>query len=486
MPGQGGELIIRSIGLMTFVNVLKGVISLLLSFYIAKAVSPAEFGLIAFAIPLAALITLLTDLGIASAIVRERSLSKTQAGSALVLMLVFGLVGSGGLALLAAPIQWASGLPGVHDVVLGFALVALFSVWAACPRALIERELQYRIIGMADMMALVVATGGFFLALEIGWGIFALVVFHITQQCIRSLFFLWCARGLFTWVLVPRGIVPLLQTGGWLFASNLLSYASRNLDRFIIAKNLGAAALGLYGFAYQFMTVPLVLLAWPASGVLMATLSRLGDDVERKRIVAEGFLAITAAAVFPMMALIAFQSAYPVQTILSNTWRGVDLYIAVLAPLGALQALAVYSTGTLVANGEVKLSFKLSVLNGTVIPASFLVSAPYGLLTSVTAYVIASAAICCLMLFFMCRAARISILGLLKLLAPGALAALLVGLTWFLPARLFGNPAWDWLFAFSISITLAFCGLMVFRSRLLSALRALVSTRIPKASELAQ
>ena len=268
-------MIIRSIGMMTFINILKGIISLLLSFYVAKAVSPAEFGLVAFAIPLAALITLLTDLGIANAIVRERSLNKRQSGSAFVLMLAFGLIGGFALAILAMPIQWASGLPGVQDVVIGFSIVACFSVWATCPRALIERELEYKKISAVELIALVIATVVFFLALRGDRGIFALVAFHIAMQCIRSLLFLWYARSLFTWVLIPRGITPLLQTGGWIFGSNLLSYASRNLDRFIIAAYLGAAAVGLYGFAYQFMTVPLVLLAWPASGVLMSSLSRL-------------------------------------------------------------------------------------------------------------------------------------------------------------------------------------------------------------------
>lgn len=477
-------MIIRSIGLMTFVNVLKGVTSLLLSFYIAKAVSPAEFGLIAFAIPMAALITLLTDLGIASAIVRERSLSRTQAGSVLILMLTLGIIGGGSLALLAVPIQWASGLPGVHDVVLGFALVACFSVWATCPRALIERELQYNIISRVDMVALIIATGGFFFALDAGWGIFALIAFHVTQQSIRSIVLLWCSRRLFTWVLVPRGITPLLQTGGWIFVSNLLSYASRNLDRFIIATNLGAAAVGLYGFAYQFMTVPLVLLAWPASGVLMSTLSRLGEDFERKKRVIESFLSITAAAVFPMMALIVFQSAYPLQLLLSETWRGVDLYIALLAPLGALQALAVYGTGTLVADGKIRLSFKLSLLNGTLIPAGFLFSVPHGLLASVAVYIVTSAGICSLVIFHMCKSAHISLVELLKLLMPGTSAALLVGLAWLLPIRLFDTPTWNWVIALSISMALAVVGLVMFRSRLLQALRDLTSTRVPKASEL--
>lgn len=475
-------MIIRSIGMMTAINVCKGVITLLLSFYIAKAVSPAEFGLIAFAIPLAALITLLTDLGIANAVVRERSLSKAQAGSALVLMLTFGLVGGGLLALLAAPIEKISGLPGVLNVVLGFSLVACFSVWATCPRALIERELHYGLISAVELVAMLAGTLGFFLALDGGWGIFALVTFHVILQGIRSLIFLWCSRHLFEWVLIPRGIKQLLQTGGWIFASNLLSYASRNLDRFIISANLGAAAVGLYGFAYQFMTLPLVLLAWPASGVLMSSLSRLNDDDEGKKKVVEGFIALTAAAVFPMMALVAFQLDYPLRALLSATWEGVHSYIALLAPLGALQALAVYGTATFVADGKIKLSFKLSIANGTLIPAGFILSVPYGLMAAVITYICTSLTISGFVVFFMCKSAKISLIELTKLLAPGATAALLVFIVWWIPFSIFDSSTLNWIVSFSISATIAIAGLLLFHRTLVRAIQGLVATRISRSS----
>ncbi len=475
-------MIIRSIGLMTVINILKGAVSLLLSFYVAKAISPAEFGLITFAIPLAALITLLTDLGIANAIVRERSLSKAQSGSALVLMLAFGLFGGCTLALLATPIQWASGLPGVHDVVLGFAAVACFSVWATCPRALVERELQYSTISTVELTALLAGTGGFFFALHAGWGVFALVAFHIILQCIRSLIFLWCARRLFTWVVVPRGITPLLQTGGWIFASNLLSYASRNLDRFIIAANLGAAAVGLYGFAYQFMTVPLVLLAWPASGVLMSTLSRLNDDIESKRKVVEGFLAITAAVVFPMMASIAFLSSYPLQSFLSDKWLGVDHYITLLAPLGAAQALAVYASATLVADGRMLLNFLLSLLNGLIIPIGFLFSVPFGLSFSVSSYLLLNGFVCGLMIYYMCSTTNISARDFISLLLPGVFAAIVVVLINLMPLRSNNSAITEWVLLTSASVLGVFVSYILFRARLISHYVVLKSLRLAKAN----
>jgi O-antigen/teichoic acid export membrane protein len=471
-------MILRSVGMMTFINILKGAVSLLLSFYVAKAVSPAEFGLIAFAIPFATLITLLTDLGIANAVVRERNLSKVQSGSALTLMLGFGIFGSFTLALLATPIQLAADLPGVHDVVLGFSVVACFSVWATCPRALIERQLQYTTIGIVELTALVTATGGFFIAFHEGWGIFALVAFHIILQCVRSLVFLWRARQLFTWVLIPRDITPLLQTGGWIFGSNLLSYASRNLDRFIIAAHLGATAVGMYGFAYQFMTAPLVL--------LMSTLSRLDKDTESKKDVIEGFLAITSIIVFPMMTLIALYSSYPVNAFLPNSWHGVDRYIAMLAPLGAVQSIAVYASATLVADGRMRMNFKISILNGVLVPLGFLFSAPSGLLASLYVYLAINSSICALMIYQMCRTANINVKEGLILLSPGFAATSIIFAVGLIPANILSNSAgMQWLISTGTSIFGIVLVIFLFRSRLISHLKKLAFIKISKVSNFA-
>lgn len=200
-----------------------------------------------------------------------------------------------------------------------------------------------------------------------------------------------------------------------------------------------------------------------------------------KRTVVEGFLAITACVVFPMMALITFQSAFPINALLSETWRGIDVYISLLAPLGAIQAIAVYASATLVANGRIRLNFKLSVLNGLVVPIGFFLTAPHGLLTTVYVYLVINSAICSLMIYQMCKVSNISITRCFNLFFPGLLAAVVVAMASLVSSRIsVTSPVMQWLISVSLSLIGALSVVFLYRSHLIHHFQALSATRFVK------
>jgi O-antigen/teichoic acid export membrane protein len=247
-------------------------------------------------------------------------------------MAAIGLAGGVLVAAAAGPLQQALAMPQLAQVLLGFAAVTACSIWATVPRALLERHLDYQRIALVEAAALLCALAWFCVSLMAGLGVLALVGFHVLLQAVRAVCFTLLARAF-----VERGgrlaeVVALMRVGGWVFVTNLLSFAARNLDRFLIGAVLGAAALGLYGMAYQFMTIPLMLIAWPASGVLLATLSRMGSDAQGKAAVVCAVLTATATVSVPVMAFLSFGARHPMETLLDPHWSGLADIVAVLAP----------------------------------------------------------------------------------------------------------------------------------------------------------
>lgn len=419
-------MVFRSIVLMTFLNVLKAAVAVGLSFVIARLVSPSEFGLVTFAISLTMLISLVTDFGIASAIVRERELTRIQAGAAIVLTLVFGAVGGLVMALSSDGLESLTKIEGVSSIIFGFSLVTCFSIWATSTRAILERHLEYGWISLFEAVSLILALFGFWLALRSGIGIFALVVFHVVLHAFRTLLFLIRASSLFEWSLQIGSIKTLLRTGGWIFLSNLLAFAARNIDRYVIGVVLGAASLGLYGFAYQFMTIPLMLIAWPASGVLLSTLSRAKDnDILKKQIVIS-FITLTAFVTVPLMTYIAYGLPFVINSMFSDKWMGVEVYVSILAPVGVIQSIAVYATAVLVSCGEVKKNFYLSLVNGIFLTILFFVAAPFGIFVVVVSYAVVASSISALMIYSYCKISGIGVNKLFISIFPGLLAGFLI------------------------------------------------------------
>lgn len=390
---------LRNLASMSSLNLFKAGVQFAIGTLIALFVLPAEYGLITFALPIIQLIALMTDLGLGSALIRQRDLSAEDAGAALALSLAIAAASGALLALLSVPIQGWAQMPGLSPVLNGMALATAFTIVAAVPRALLERDLHYQRIalaeGVATMQAALLCAGLVVLAEA---GIWGLVAFHAALQAARALAFLVLTRRRYRFTSEWTRAVPLIRFGGWVLASNLVNFLARNAQGLLIGATLGASAVGLYGIAYQVMILPLMALAWPASGVLLATLSRLRerDDGKRHATFAAPVLALsllTATLTFPLMSWIAIGLAFPAQRLLAPEWHHALPLIAALAPLGAIQALASYNGAVLIAAGRPRLQFAVSLISSLVLLAGFLLSLRFGLHVFVLTYLGLGAAV---------------------------------------------------------------------------------------------
>jgi O-antigen/teichoic acid export membrane protein len=418
-------MIIRNMSSTAGMNALKALASFMVSFAVARVVSPGAFGLVAFSIPLMTFITLLTDFGLTSAMVRHPELSRSEAGAAIALMGITGLVGGALLAGSAGALEAALALHGLQPVLIGYGLVTLLSIWAAGPRALLERRYVYTTIAIVEGVALAAALAVFAASLALAPGIMSFVFFQVVLQLVRALGFIVLSRDMFRLNLAVGKVLPLAQIGGWVLLTNLSSYLARNLDRILIGAYLGAASLGIYGLAYQFMTIPLVLITWPVSGVLLSTLARLRAAPQAARVdVICAVLTGTAAITFPTMGFLTFGARFPIEAVYAARWDGLAAIVALLAPVGAVQSISAFGGAVLTEKGAVRLNFVLGLLNGCILSCVFFASVWFGLATVVAAYMAGAVLVSVMLIYYMCREAGISARRFGFCLVPGTLAAL--------------------------------------------------------------
>lgn len=446
---------LKNLASMSGLNLFKAGVQFGVSTLVAFFVLPAEYGLIAFSLPIIQLISLITDMGLASAIIRQPALDRTQSGGALTFSVMIGLGAAVLMAALAYPIEKQSGLPGLGPVLIALSAAVFFSILAGVPRAILERALSYQRIAAIEGTGVILAAGLCTLAVALDAGIWAIVVFHVVLQIFRAVSFLIAARGRFALNRRWANIAPLLGFGGWVLATNLTAFFTRSLQNILIGVSLGAAAVGLYGLSYQFMILPLMAIAWPASGVLLATLSRVAENGERR--FAEpvlGITLITALLVFPLMGWMTFGLAFPIDALMHPRWSSVGALLTILAPLGAIQSLAAYNGAVLLARGHTRFQFNLNVLCAAALVIGFLVALPYGLTAFAIVYLIVGTLTAFLMIAAKLWAAQIRPVEYLKtLLVPlaatlaGLSAAWAIGLTprdwndWALVSAAYGSSA---------------------------------------------
>lgn len=420
-------MILRSIFSMAGLNVLKGAVAIGMSVAVAATVPPEEFGLVAFATPLVALIALVTDLGLTAAIVRRDVLGPHEAGTVVLFVDLAGAALALALAALAAPIESVARLDGLAWVLVCFSAVAFTSIAATIRRGLLERRMAYGTIARVEGVSIALGLAAFGIAAFWRSGIYAIVAYQLAMNVVRLAVFNHLVRGEYRYSVRVRNSADLFATGGTLFVANAFNFAARNLDRILIGSVIGSTGLGLYAVGYQFMTMPLVLLAWPATGIVLSALSRLGPDPAGRRQLVEAVLTLVAAATFPTMTYLAAASHWPIEQVYSTRWAGLSDVVMWLAPLGALQSIAVFNGAVLVNAGKLGLNLAFGIINGAVITLGFVASVRYGLQATILTYCATGAAGSLLALYLTCREAGISAAGLGRVILPG-LASSLAGL----------------------------------------------------------
>ncbi|WP_174293190.1 oligosaccharide flippase family protein, partial [Sphingomonas bacterium] len=416
-------MLAKNIVSMSGLSLYRNAIQFGMNIAIAAFVHPGDYGLVVFTTPFVVLVAMLTDLGMTSAIVRAPTLSRAEAGAAMGAMMAGGVACALLLAAGAWPLERAIAMPGLAPVMAAMAGVVVLSITAATPRALLERELRYAHIARIEAVSIAVAAAAGLVAAWHGAGVWSLVLYNLLVQAMRVSAFWWNVRGELRPNAAFGKLGALLTFGGWVLASNILNFLARNSDNLLIGAWLGAAAVGVYGLAYQFMLAPLMAITWPTSAILLATLRGQDPHGPRARAMVESVLSATALVVVPAMLYLTFGLAFPVHALLSQHWAGVPGIVAWLAPAGALQAIASYNGVLLMVAGRARAQFALTVVNTLVLVATFVVSLPYGLTALVHAYTVA---ITLLSLAFIALIVALTGLGLRRLacaLAPALLAA---------------------------------------------------------------
>ena len=407
---------------MSGLSLYRNVIQFGMNIAVAMFVSPGDYGLVVFTTPFVVLVAMLTDLGMTSAITRARSLSREEAGAAMGAMMTGGAVCASLLVLAAWPIERAIEMPGLAPVMAAMAGVVVLSISAATPRALLERHLRYgRIAGM-EAAAIALASAAGIAAATQGWGVWSLVLYNLLLQAIRLAGFGWTVRGELRPNLQVRRLGTLLSFGGWVLATNILNFLSRNSDNLLIGASLGATAVGVYGLAYQFMLAPLMAITWPTSGILLATLRNEDPRGSRARAMVESVLSLTALVVVPAMLYLTFGLAFPVRALLSDRWAAVPPIVAWLAPVGALQAIASYNGTLLMVAGRAREQFALTIVNALVLVVTFVLALPFGLMALVQAYTIVGTLLSCAFLAMIVALTGLGLQRLARALAPALLA----------------------------------------------------------------
>jgi O-antigen/teichoic acid export membrane protein len=203
---------------------------------------------------------------------------------------------------------------------------------SAVASALLQRKMRFRDTALITVTSYVAGYSLVAVSLAmLGFGIWALVFGQLAQSVLNCAGYLWFSRP----PLRPRlrwgTVVHLLRFGGGYSLAQIGNFIGTNGDNFLVGRLLGAAPLGIYSRAYQFLSLPTSLLGNITDQVLFAAMAEARDNEARLARAYERALAIVVMVMLPGSAILVVLAPHIVLGLLGPHWAQAILPFQLLA-----------------------------------------------------------------------------------------------------------------------------------------------------------
>ncbi|PPF28345.1 MULTISPECIES: lipopolysaccharide biosynthesis protein [unclassified Rathayibacter] len=353
---------------------------------LARLLAPADYGLLAMVTAIIGIGEIFRDFGLSSAAIQAKEITPGQKSNLFWMNAGIGLT----LTLLVIAASWPiAALYG--DDRLQLLTVVLSSTFllngiSTQFRADLARHLRFVKLTLVDIVGQVLGlVVGVLMALG-GAGYWALAASQVVQPLIGVLMLVFITGWRPGRYRRGEAMGHFLRYGGGVFATQALTYASKNVDSVIIGARFGPVDLGLYNRAFQLMMLPLQQLNAPAQRVALPVLSKLQDERERFRT----FILFGQSAMLTVMGLVlavlGSQSDSVIRILLGERWLASVPIFQILLVAGFFQATAYCSWWVFLSKGLVRQSVWYSLATRPLMVVLILLGSNWGVTGVAVAY----------------------------------------------------------------------------------------------------
>jgi len=395
---------------------------------VIRILNPVDYGLFAMTQAVIAFMGFLNGYGLISALVQSETIDMRRLRQAFGLMLLM----NGGLAIaqlsLAPVVAAYYHQPIVADLLRVQAIIYLSTPFIALPEVLMGRSLDFRRPAYVNLVAGIAAAGVAILGALSGWGVWTLVWAPITGFWVRAIGYLLVTR-FFLWPSFDfRGAGPTVTFAVSLLGGQLFFLIQSQADVFIGGRVLEPHELGLYAEALFLTQIFVSKFIPPLNDVAFPIYARMQAD---KRRVADALckaiklLMLVACPLYLGMAV----TAEPlVLTVFGEKWAAMADFVRLLALAMPFLTLQVMFPPMCNAMGRPGLGARIALIGAVIMPLAFLVGIQFGALGLAWAWLTGYPLFALLTARIAGRVIGLELRRLLRAVAPGFIAAVVMAI----------------------------------------------------------
>jgi lipopolysaccharide exporter len=322
---------------------------------LARMLSPDDFGLVAIAASVIAIIEGLSMLGIDKALIRTRDDDRELYDSAWTLAVLRGLASALVMVAIASVLED----PRIAAVLWTLAWVPVLNGLANPRFVTFERDLVYSRLALLTLAARVLSVAATLAVAFATRSYWALVIGLLVNAGAT------CALSFVLRPYVPRPSFARVRTlfafGGWLTLTGAVTALSMETDRIIVGRLLGITEAGLYDMTQRVGVLPTRELLSPLQRLLLPAFSQLLGDRPRFRGAVRESINVLASLSLPAAFGFALVAADFVPLTLGAQWTPIVPLLVVLVPYLGVRATLSMTLPCVLALGNTRLLFGVSL-----------------------------------------------------------------------------------------------------------------------------
>lgn len=355
-------------------------------FLLAHLVGPGEYGTVAIAMSVVGLVQVIVTDGLAAALIQRASLSDREFSTFFWANALIGAALGASIWLAAPGIAALFDAAGVTEVLRALSVYPVLQAIAAIPAAKLMRELNFRPLATAPVVACVVA-GGAGLALGLaGYGVWALVAYYLLTAAARAAIVMIAARWLPRVGLDTRLIAASARFSGLAIATRAEAIANGRLSVLVAGLALGPEAAGLWRLAQQLNDALVSLTIQPVHQIALPAFARAKGNRDEIRVLYQKMSAAVATVAVPCaLGAIVLLPDF-VAVVLGEQWQAsagvAQIFLASLISISLLFLLP----NALLSINRPHDAWRYSLGHLLLNQALLIAAAPFGLIAAAIAY----------------------------------------------------------------------------------------------------
>ncbi len=360
-------------------RLLSQVLSWAMTLFVVRLLSVEDYGLFSLAMIFTGLLMWMNELGIGSALVQKKQISKYDYQLGFGIVLTTNLVFSLSLVMLAPFFSAYFEEPKLTPILQATAFGFMSNAFIVIPESYLTRKMDFKQKSIVELISNFCGGLITLILAYFGYGVWAMVLGFTSIWAIRAIG-LNIISPIQVWPkLSIRNASQIMSFGGLVTLDNLAWYFYSRADAFIIGKLLGTSVLGIYSVALHIASMPMQKINGLLNEIAFPAFSSIQNDAEKISAYLQKAVRLISFFAFPVFIGIASVAPSFVKLVLGSKWEEAAFPLAILCLVMPLRMIGNIYSSTLRGIGKAGLSLGLTLLTGFIVVTGFVVGTQWGM-----------------------------------------------------------------------------------------------------------